>query len=201
MPVASACRAWTLTRTHTHTHMSNFYSSFYIPRKKTLKLFLCTSLLDSFLLLVKILYRYFESTVSYVYKQHIQSIFRGRVLYMGMHSLALQPHFPLGYFPVHRDETEDFAEPSRWKRNEQGYSHCVAHGAVLLMNEKNWLSWLSNSDYEHFPGLQCVDAMLPRSTVGYAFMCTCTLRDSAAHLCLCVSHPASCFLRVHTPRH
>lgn len=57
---------------------------------------------------------------------------------MGMHSLALQPHFPLGYFPVCREETKDLTKPSRWKRIEEGYSHCVLHGSVQLMSEKNW---------------------------------------------------------------
>lgn len=50
----------------------------------------------------KVFYRYFESIVSYVCS--IQYIFSGRVLYMGMHSLALRPYFPLGFFPVRRKE-------------------------------------------------------------------------------------------------
>ena len=109
MPIASACRASTVT--HTHTQTSDWFSFFHIPRKNPEGLFLCTSLSDSFFSPLQSFYRYFESIVSYVciYSLHIQYIFSGRVLYMGMHSLALQPYFSSGFsFLSYRKEKERF---------------------------------------------------------------------------------------------
>lgn len=42
-----------------------------------------------------------------IYSKYIQYIFSGRVLYMGMHSLALVQYFPLGFPPNGWKEKKD----------------------------------------------------------------------------------------------
>lgn len=92
-------------------------------------------------------YRYplFNTCVQYTFTVY----FSGRVLYVGMHSLALLPYFFSGFsFLSFWKEKKDFTYPSKWKWIDGGYSNFVTPGSVPLRDKEAWnVLWGSETGY------------------------------------------------------